>query len=234
MTTCDVFTLNRLWHLMQNDIKLQTKTILVAAVTLIIFFALIPFHVTGTSEAYFLILYIGGFIITSHAFNDLHDRQKAHSFLILPCSNLERFLNKWLLTSISYAMALLVIYYLFSWLSVSINLLIFNNQIYPLDIFQTDLWLGIGKYIILQSIVLLGAIIFKKHTLLKTALVIGCFFLIFSLFSAIIAWSFCPNCMQGLFMLRTTLQGAHFVFWLILAPICWYLTYLRLTKYELK
>src|SRR5437870_5174244 len=112
MNSPDTIRPQRLLRLLTNDLRLQTKTILITAITVAVFLALLPFHVTGSPDAYFLILYIGGFIVTSMAFNELHDRNKAHYYLTLPCSNLERFLNKWLLTSIGYAIGTLLIYYL--------------------------------------------------------------------------------------------------------------------------
>lgn len=225
--------LNRLGHLILNDLRLNKKMILIVALTLIVFFALMPFHVTGTASVYFAILYIGGFIITSSAFNDLHQYPKAYLSLMLPCSNLERFLSKWLLTSIGYALGVLIIYYLFSLISVAVNILLIHRTIYPLDILQPTLWIGIGKYIILQSIVLLGAITFKRYALIKTALAIGCFFLALGFLSTIIAWIFFPNYFPAWTLLSNAITGSYFFFWIILAPFCWYITYLRITEYEL-
>lgn len=234
MSTHGTFNLKRLQHLMINDLKLQAKLILIVGAALVVFLSLIPFPVTGNSMVYFQILYIGGFIITSFAFTELHDFRRAHLLLTLPCTNLERFLNKWFLTSVGYAIALLIIYYLFSLLSATVNLVIYQQQVGVLDILQPALWEGIGKYIILQSIVLLGSILFKKYALIKTALAMGCLFFLVSMLLLWFAWSFCPNCARGVFMIQTTLTGGYFVFWIIAAPICWFLTYLRLIKYELR
>ncbi len=233
MTTNDTFDLQRLSHLIMNDLRIHAKTILIASAALVVCFALLPFHVTGNSASYFFILYTGGFIISSSAFNDLHDNLKAHLYLTLPCSNLERFLNKWLLTSIGYAIGLLIVYYLFSLLSSAVNLMAYNQRVNPLNILQPDLWIGIGKYIILQSVVFLGAIIFKKQALLKTTLAVGGFFLALSVFSVMISWMFCPNCIQTGFIIYSLMQGGYFLFWVVAAPFCWYLTYLRLSEREL-
>lgn len=225
---------NRLLHLFKLDLVLHRKIILISTLTFIILCSLLPFHVTATTSMYFFILYVGGFLITGAAFNDLHDKTKAPQYLTLPCSSLERFLSKWLLTSVLYAVTALIIYFLFAWLSVLANLLAFNQQVYPFDILQINLWLGIGKYVLLQAIILLGAMTFKKHALIKTALSLGCFLLVILAISGMLTWMTCPHCANGWFGLHMLFDSRYFNLWIILAPICWCLTYLKLTKYELK
>lgn len=234
MNTNDKFNLRRLFWLIKNDLRLQTKTMLIVAGTLVVFFALLPLQVASSVTAYFLVLYVGGFIVTSVAFNELHNRNRAYLSLLLPCSNLERFLNKWLLTSIGYALGVLITFYFFSLLSFIVNLLVFHQHIAILNILQPELWIGIAKYIILQSIILLGAIVFRKYALIKTALVLGCFLIVLSAISIIFVWMFCANCFQAGYFVPAILHGGYFIFWVILAPFCWYITYLRLTEYELK
>lgn len=234
MNSSNTLNLKRLFWLIKNDLRLQSRPILIVACTVLIFLALMPFHVANSTAVYFLVLYTGGFIVTGLVFNELHDRSRASLALLLPCSNLERFLNKWFLTSFGYALGVLLIFYLFSLLSFVVNLFIFHQHIPMLNILQTVLWIGILKYVILQSILLLGAITFKKFALIKTALTLGCFLLVFGLFSIVLAWMFCPDCFQGMAFIQAILRGGHFIFWVIIAPFCWYITYLRLTEYELK
>jgi hypothetical protein len=230
----DTFNLRRFSHLLLNDVRYHLKTTLVVAATLIVLFALLPFHTTTGTAVYFMILYTGGFIITSFAFKDLHDPQRAYLALMLPCSNLERFLTKWFLTSLGYALAVLFIYYLFSLLSFTVNTFIYHQQFPLLNILNPALWLGIAKYIIIQSIILLGAIVFKRSALLKTLLCIGLFFIGLSLLSVLIAWIFCPTCLQQGMTFYLSTENQHFILWLIAAPLCWIITYLRLTEFELK
>lgn len=236
MSSIDHFSFKRLLQLTSNELRLYSKTILIVAATVAVFLTLLPFEASAGTSTYFVILYVGGFIITSFAFNDLHDRRKAHLFLMLPCTNLEKFLSKWLLTTLGYAMGLLLLCCIFSLLSMVINFLLLKSVVPFFDILQSGLWIGIGKYIILQSIVLLGAIIFKKYVLIKTALFIGCLLLLISIFSIMAAWVFCHDCVfSGLSsVMQMIFKGGHFLFWIVLAPFCWYITYLRLTESELR
>src|SRR5579872_6599748 len=187
MKAHDRFNINRLFILILNDLRSHSKTILIFAVALLVFFLITPFEVTNSPDVYLAILYIGGFIISSFAFKDCHHPQKAYLYLMLPCSNFERFLSKWLLTSIGYAIILLAVYYLclllhFVMLLSWVNFGVFHYHIYLMDIFQISLWISIAKYIILQSVILLGAMTFKKYALIKTALVLGCYFLLLNIF----------------------------------------------------
>lgn len=234
MNSHDTLSVKRLSWLMINDLRLHSKNIMIVAATLIVFFALVPYHVTSNTTAYFSILYIGGFIISSFAFADYHDPRKAFLFLTLPCTNLERFLSKWLSTTVMFSIGLLSFYYLFSLLSYSINLLVYHQQMQLLDISQPALWVGIGKYITLQSVVLLGAITFKKYALIKTGLTIGCILLVFSLVMALLTWIFCPNCILNGIAYNLSSKGHDFIFWLIAAPLFWVVTYLRLNEIELR
>lgn len=229
----DIFNLNRLIHLMMNDLRLQAKIILIVTAAIGVFIALIPYHIAGTLFLYFFILYLGGLVITSQAFNDLHDRRKAHLFLILPCSALERFLSKWLFTTVGYALASLLVYYVFCFLNVIINEIVFHRHIALLNVFSPALWIGILKYISFQAIFLFGSIFFKRFSLIKTLLTIGCFFLALGIISILVTWISCPECARHNIMIHTSFTDQSFIFWIISAPIFWWLTYLRLTQSEL-
>ncbi len=225
--------LSRLHKLIMIDIKSNYKTIILIAATIFLFLFIMLSHETNPIDNYYFILYAGGFVITSRIFNELHDPQKASVYLMIPCSNLERFLNKWFLSAIYYAMGTLLICYLYSLISAILNG--FSDR-HPIDIFSPSLWIEIWKYLILQSVVLLGAITFKKNPLIKTTFVLGLLSAVLSLFSLLVGWLFFyPNHLgQGIYMIENSLRGWHFIFWIIIAPICWYITYLRITEYELK
>lgn len=230
----NMFNWQRFSHLIINDLRLHLKTILIVSVTLLICLILLPLD-TRSFATYQMILFIGGFIITGLAFNDLHDRNRAHAFLMLPCSHLERFLSRWLLTSLMYALGVLIFYYVFSTLNSFTNAILFKQPFLLLNIFEPTLWIEIGKYIILQSVVLLGAIVFKRYALIKTILVTSGFIFFLIITSLLITWKSCPNCFLAMSeTIAAILKGGYFIFWIILAPICWYLTYLRLTEYELQ
>lgn len=230
------FSLERIYKLSINDILTHRKLILIAIATIFVFLIVIPYHAVSNIGVYYFMLFAGGFVLTTRAFNDMHDYERAYRYLTLPCSNLERLVSKWLLTTIVYALGLLVLYYIFALFGYAVNLLIFkySHKIYsPLNL---DLWIVIGKYIVLQAIILLGAVYFKKYALIKTLLAIGCFLIFIAIFSIIVTWINCPSCFFGSVteQINISIRGASMIFWIIVAPICWYITYLRITECELR
>lgn len=229
-----IFDAGRFIQLIRSEIQLRLKNILIAAIVIILFLALLPFHMTAYSGMYFIILFASGFIVTSMSFRELSDPARAHWFLMLPCSTLERFFSKWFSTSVLFALALLAIYYLFSWFSYAINFIFFHQQINVLHITDSQLWSGISKYLILHSIFFFGAILFHRYNFLKTIACIILGFFIYGWLSFFITWVFCPTCVVHRFIYEYSASHDQFIFWIILSPICLSLAYLKLARYELK
>lgn len=230
------FSFTRLNQLIKIDLFINKKSLLITSSAFIVILALLPFHFSGSIDVYFWILYIGGLMITNQAFNEIHDHRKAFLYLTLPCSNFERFLSKFLITTILYSVGLLLIFYFFSLLSVFTNTIFFHRDITLFDLSSARLWIGIGKYIIFQSIFLLGAAYFQKSSITKTTLVLGCTFIVLSVSLFIFSWMICPSCSQnGLFyLIEKTFHGVYFICWMVVAPICWYITYIRIMESEIK
>jgi len=225
----------RVFQLMKIDVVTHKKTILLTAITIALALVLFPVHVTSTPSTYFFLLFAGGFIITGFSFKDLHQPQKAHQYLTLPASHLEKWTSKWLLTSVIYAIALFVVYYGFALLGLVVNQFIFNKVLILFNPLTPAIWITICKYIILQSIVLLGAVIFKKNVLIKLALCLGALMFVVSTLTMLFTQLFCPQCNIGgvMQLVTVTMKGAHFLFWVALAPFCWIVSYLRLKEAEI-
>lgn len=225
------FNFKRWLQLIHTDLRLQAKTMILIVLMLAVLIAILPTRID--SGYFYILLFSGGFLMTGSAFNDLHDRSRSFTYLLLPATASEKFLARWFETTILYIFALLILLYMFSWLGVLFSWLIYKIPLSPWNIFNSDLWLTIGRYIILQSVILLGALTFKRYALIKTFFIISCFFLVLSYLMIWFMMSFYPNFIYDQFLLRASLQGWHFIFWLILAPFCWYISYLKLTEYEL-
>ncbi|MBY0544722.1 MAG: hypothetical protein K2Q14_04150 [Gammaproteobacteria bacterium] len=219
-------SLKRLYGLILNDIMLNRRLIFIASITIAIFCIILPFDITNNFIAYYISLFFGGFIITGLIFKDLHNSRKAIPYLMLPCSNFERFLSKWLLSSIGYALISLTAYYLLSLLGSVVNILIFQRNTTWLNIFQPNLWHVIFYYVLYQAFVFLGAIYFKKHALIKTALAAGCYMLLLTIFTR----NFYLNSLN----LWISSHNIYIAILSVLAVISLMVAYLKLTEYELK
>jgi len=125
---------------------------------------------------------LGGLLFSSHIFNELHSKEKAFQFLLLPASSIEKFLSAWFTTS--------VVYTLFSILALILLSMVMEGFI----VYKTAIWSGFTVFnpfgsqflrgviflIISQSIFLLGGIYFKSYHFVKTlfSLLIFLFFML--------------------------------------------------------
>ena len=69
--------------------------------------------------AFLWFLFLGGLWVTSLSSKNLHEGEMSASYLMLPCSTLEKFLSKLFITSMGYAVAVLVFYTFFTGLWVA-------------------------------------------------------------------------------------------------------------------
>lgn len=229
MNKNNLLSLQRLMQLIINDIKINQKHIVIIASTLAILLLIMPYDLMVNLSLYKVMLYAGGVLITGSIFNDLHDPLRANAYLMLPCSNLERFLSKWILSAPGYALTLLVAYYILAWASFLITSFIFNHYVVGINLWQSNLWESIGEYILLQSIFLLGAAYFKRFTLIKTVLCLGLSYLSYIILVNVLAHAICLNCIWP--WLRA--HGLYPVLLGVIAIICWTATYFKLTEKEL-
>lgn len=228
------FNPRRLLQLLTNDLRINQRPMLIAAATILVFWTLLTLVGNISPSLYIFVLYIGGFIVTSRAFRELHDPELAYHYLTLPCSNFERFLSKWLITSVGYAIALLALFYLFITLRMALDLTLFHRVVEPFNLVDLRLVTSIGTYVVLHSMVFLGAVLFKRHALLKTSFFFGCLTLILFMTIGWLGMHFFPywdpNALHNLTPLP---KIAHFLFWIALAPFFWVVTYLRIAEYEI-
>jgi len=119
---------------------------------------------------YSQLLYWGGFIVTSLAFQEARRNGASLAYLMLPGSSFEKFLSKLLSTSVGYALGSLVFFTAASAVAEGVNHLVFGFGLGFFNPFTAEVWKGIGRYLILQSVFLAGSIWFQKIPFVKTSL----------------------------------------------------------------
>ena len=252
------FNFNRFWHLIKNDVVTNYRTLLTAAgaaLGILLFINFISMLSTGEPAVslvfYPLILFIGGYLITSLSFNDLHHPQRSYVFLTLPASNLEKFLSKLVLTTVGYVLGTLILYFLFSVLMSTVNLIIFQESHPLFNPFDRVIWITIGVYLITQSIFMVGAVYFRKHAFIKINLFLFIVQIALALFAVILVklvfigyfegWQFnfddikLPSIaveqrLENFFW--GFVQFMKFLFYWVLAPVLWLVSYFRLKETE--
>jgi len=118
------------------------------------------------------IIYVlcAGLLLTSESFRDMHHPLERYHYLMLPVSNLERFLSRYLLTGPLFVLYALAAFTVMDWVG---NLLagwlkdaaqpLFSPAVPPVSIV-------LRVYLFLHVIGFLGAIAFRSLNLVKTAL----------------------------------------------------------------
>jgi hypothetical protein len=132
--------------------------------------------ISGPAMFFYL---IGGLVLTSYIFYEIHTPVRAYQLFTLPASTLEKFMAAWFVSSVLYTIGVMVSIFLLSLMTETIAAFRFENwSLFTLfNPFQTEQMESIGNYFFYQSIFLLGAVYFRKNNFLKTVLVIITFFI---------------------------------------------------------
>lgn len=122
---------------------------------------------------------LGGLILTSMIFNEVHSPTKAFQFLTLPSTTLEKLSAAWFSGTVVYTVVSIISIVV---LSVLIELIKgVNTGLWtPFNVFNpftADVISTVLGFFFYQSIFLLGAVYFKKNNFIKTLLVIIVFVL---------------------------------------------------------
>ena len=131
---------------------------------------------------------LGGLIITSIIFKEMHEPSKAFQFLTLPASGLEKFTAAWFITYLAYTVIAIAALLLLS-IVVEVSHALYtgyweNFQLF--NPFEGDNVERYFNYFFYHCVFFLGAVYFKKNHFIATALTIIVFFIsMFFIFSII-------------------------------------------------
>lgn len=259
------FTFRRLELLLRRDLAGGYRNILViiaAIAALLITFDVLNFTIFngGTDVEYHIgsfgrILIIGGIIGTSSIFKEIHRRENAHSYLMLPASPLEKVVSRILLSNIGWILLTLIWYSLYSYLSAGITELLVDQHHPLFNPFNRQIGLVCAHYIVLQSIFLVGAVCFKKSHLFKTLLSLFIIGVTFSILTMLVLRIVFAPYFNGIFAVdETRMIGTafanipsrfgdsvefietilNFIYWAMVAPIAWIVTYTRFREVQIK
>lgn len=254
-------SIRRLALLLRRDFSAGYKSVIIAMaavggfvilVTIVTAFGrqLGPIH----NQMYYPLLFLGGYIITSLVFKELHLDGQSVFYLTLPGSALEKFLSKLLVTSVGYAYGSLFFYTAVSSAAEGINRLIFGYGHPFFNPFERTTMIVVAVYLVTQAVFLVGSVYFRKLAFIKTNLYIWLFGLVVVILVAVLGWLIFRDYAIGNRIeldpyfqqlgesgkMQTVLgpmaekfaQVAKVLFWGIMAPVCWAISYLRLRETE--
>lgn len=260
----EYFNPGRFFLLLKRDFFTNYRTMIIAVAAIagfVIFASAISslkqnggdFHL----KLYFMLLYIGGFIVTSRAFKELHNSQKSYTYVTLPGSPMEKFAGRLISSSIGYALGTLVVYFVIAAISESINQLLFGYSHALFNPLSRIFLIGVSAFVVIQSVFLVGSVFFKKNSLIKTILMLTILAIALSVIAVLIArfvfWESFEglqptkqefNSLRELSDWLSITEGSlrlvgrrlwliiRILFWAILAPLCWIVSYLKFRKIE--
>jgi hypothetical protein len=173
------FNVSRFLRLFSNDLLLQWRniwisTLALAGIGLICYLTNLDPHSAIRPELH-VVLYSaallgGGLVLTSSIFADMHHPLQNAQYLTLPCSNLERFFSRYLLTGPVCYLYVLVGYTIFDWVAGVIADAVMGTRAAAFAPFSPCMERMTLWYFGLLALMFGGAIYFRSHALIKTAL----------------------------------------------------------------
>ncbi len=249
MHSNDAFSVTRAWYALRADLVQHHRAVLVgagSAAALILAIGVIAArnaHDAALHAVLFpLVLVVGGVLFTSSLFTDLHDKPRAHAYLTLPVSTLERWLVRLLLSTVGVAAAAVAGYFLVSLLGAGVSELIWRRS-HGIFVPDADSWRAVLAYLVASSLYLFGAVYFRRWHAFKVVLTTSALLLALTLLAAGLAWLLFPAVFAGLDrdvhlvdfsprLAEAVELGAKIFFWAVMGPLFWFLTYLRLRAAE--
>lgn len=253
----NIFDWRRFIHLLKNEIVSNYRSLLVSAgavtgVLMVIYLLqMLGNNPTAFHEVWYpLVLFIGGFVISSKVFSVIHDRRQNYIYLTLPASNCEKFISKLILSAVGWVVASAIFFFLFSVLAAAVSELVWENSMGIFNPFQNLYAKCAAIYLVLQSIFIFASIYFRKNPLAKmlgSLFLIGIVLVLFSglmlriIFAKYIPWHGCMTIdFDQYFFQLDNIESFFLVlgeivkysFWILLAPYFWILSYIRLKEAE--
>lgn len=207
METNNIFNAKRLYLLMRRQVFSNGKSLLIAfggmaGVLLVISLLVAHFNpggLSGLTNLYLTVMFIGGFIYTSNIFSELHQIQKSYNFLTLPVSTTERLLSSWLITGIVFPVLAVLSMAVIIFLSNTVTKL--TIDLAPVQsVFSANSMKAVLVYIVTQSVFLLGAAYFRKNNFLKTLLAMFLFTLVINIYAGLLGWGLFNSFNTGSFI----------------------------------
>lgn len=255
------FNPNRLWQLLKLEATTKNKRALMvfaAALGVLLLYQFLLIYnrdhdaYNWINETFGGLLIFGGLLYTSYSFSELTDNSTSMTYLTLPASNFEKFVSKWLFSTVGFYVVYLVGYSIFAFIGLSLANTVFDFKGESFAPFVEENLICTKVYFVVSSIFLLGAITFKSYHAPKTVLsLVGLTMFIGSIAYLIVrvvmydffdGWApidnaanvnLRPNQSMVDFMEGPFVTIMKWLFWLVLPLFFWTVSFFKLKEKEI-
>jgi len=180
MVRDNLYSFRRLLSTLRQDLSTNIWKVLLAAEALwgVLVISLLYFNAANRNfnlnDKFFpFVLVIIGLFIASISFGELNDKKRGHFFLILPASSLEKFLSRFLFSTIGYLFLISFVFYTASLCAYGIDFYLLDKNQILFNITDSSIISAILVFLILHSLFFFGAVYFRKLAFLKMILAIS-------------------------------------------------------------
>ena len=246
----DVLSVPRLWTAMRADIYQHWRGFAIAASAAAAVLMLVSVA-SGQSGARWdfhaiffpLSLMIGGYLFTASSYADSHRGPRAHNYLTLPISNLERLIGRLLLSTVCFVVVSLASYWLTAAVSAVVSQLIWGAS-HGVFVPTAWMWRSILLYLVTSSVFLFGAAYFRRFYALKVVISLALLGLALAALATGLSWLLFGGAFQdgaslsfdimveAPRMARVIATSAKVFLWGLMAPLFWVMAYLRIRELE--
>ena len=256
MTSNQIFTLPRFFNLFRAESLSGYKMTIIISSVVFAFLLLIATILASDHDSkdfhqiwFSIVLLGGGFYFTSTSFQELNRKEQRMSYLLTPASIFEKFSKKLLITTVGYVVGVTFLYWIFSGVTEAISERYFNYSFTAFNPFDDFFAFIIKLYLVIQSVFLLGAVTFNRFSFFKTlfslvlleiGLSLMAWLMIRIVFAEYFESFFVPIDNMSAMPSYTFLNFIEFtvwpliqnIFWFLLAPVLWVVTYFKLKERE--
>lgn len=195
MKTDNYFNIKRIYYLICRYLRLNHTILIVTAsvagfVILVNLMTLLHLQTSWSSwnlfHASIPLLFIGGYIMTSEGFNEIHSSTRGCFYLTLPASMLEKLTATWLITAIGYFIFSILVLLIINVILIGVGNIFTEVDFKLFNPFSTEVLDTFGKYMVTQSVFLFGAVYFQRANFIKTMLWLFLIFLFIAIYTLVL------------------------------------------------
>lgn len=200
----DSFSFSRVGRLILMDARFWTRPLLLggAGVALgVLLLSCIAAFAGGSghihASLYGWILGLGGLVFTSRIFLELRHPLTTQGFLLIPASMEEKFVSRYLVSSLGYLIFSFLGYQLLQLLCEGFNSLVAgrtNPLFFPDSLRHLQI---LAAYLAFQTLFFAGAVYYRKYSLIKTWLSVSALFLLLGLLGYLLVHLFFNGYFDG-------------------------------------